>query len=240
MEQLAYDEQYMRWKEWDPSSFGQLDEYFSDYYDLELSSRLPREGIKLIDVGFGNGAILTYAKKRGWRATGIEINDRLLETARSAGFLAFDNLQCLEDDGNYDLITAFDVLEHLSNDQITSMLAEVRRLLSDSGIFVARFPNGDSPLGRIYQHADVTHVSTIGMGKVSYYCSSAGLKLDYIGRPAKTKSKTFMGAMRQKAALLARNMLERTIAELYFGGSSVPFCINYLVVLSKSSVPAAQ
>ena len=47
---------------------------------------------------------------------------------------------------NYDLIVAFDVLEHIPQEDLPSF-KKVQRLLKEDGSFIARFPNCDSPFG---------------------------------------------------------------------------------------------
>jgi SAM-dependent methyltransferase len=72
---------------------------------------LLKPGCKVLDVGCAGGEFLDFAKENQCITHGLEYsisNARLLE---SKGHVAYGNIQ--EADEKYDLITAFDVVEHL-------------------------------------------------------------------------------------------------------------------------------
>ncbi|HNT60749.1 MAG TPA: methyltransferase domain-containing protein, partial [Candidatus Bilamarchaeaceae archaeon] len=85
-------------------------------------SKFFRDGIKpggsLLDVGCAEGVFLGEAAKRGYCAVGIDINRRAIERIRAAR-PGLDVHACtlgefLKGDGRtFDVITSFEVLEHL-------------------------------------------------------------------------------------------------------------------------------
>jgi hypothetical protein len=114
------------------------------------------------------------------------------------------------------------------------VLRRIRALLAPEGRFVARFPNGDSPFGRIGQHGDPTHVTTMGRGKLVYLARDAGLQLLEIRAPAlPVHGVGFRRAWKRRFVKMGRYGVERLFALLYFGGQRVPLDPNYLAILGR-------
>jgi 2-polyprenyl-3-methyl-5-hydroxy-6-metoxy-1,4-benzoquinol methylase len=74
---------------------------------------------RILDVGCGSGSFLDLAKKAGCDASGLELNRAAAEKARAKGHKIFDRLLHELDrgevGGNFDLITFFQVLEHVGD-----------------------------------------------------------------------------------------------------------------------------
>ena len=183
----AFDSGYLEWKQWSGENFARLKKADSKYFDAEVH-RARREfgpGSDVLEVGFGSGAFLAYGRNRQWRMSGLEVNPDLVRLAREAGF----NAECAQGltgfaDQSADLVVAFDVLEHIPQDQLRDWLLEVMRVLRPGGVFIARFPNGDSPFGLIHQNSDITHVTVLGSGKVEYLARAVSAELLFVGGQA--------------------------------------------------------
>lgn len=109
-------ESYLVGKNWG-EDFGILDDYTRRYYDIELKEvtrNFDNKNIKVLEIGFGNGGFLTYAREKNWDINGIEINDDLIAIAKEKGFNVYGSIDFFND-GMFDLIVAFDVLEHISS-----------------------------------------------------------------------------------------------------------------------------
>jgi SAM-dependent methyltransferase len=175
---------YAEWKHWDTDAFGQVPRYQRHYFPAELKrcGARPGPGARVLDIGFGHGTFLACGRSQGWHMHGTEANPQLVQAARAQGFDAVQALH-LQDfpDGHFDLVSAFDVLEHVPQEQLLELLSEVRRVLKPGAAFVARFPNADSPFGLALQHGDVTHVTAIGRGKVMYLAQRAGARVHRLG-----------------------------------------------------------
>ena len=162
--ETSYGEDYLKWKSWEGIKFGTLKRTESAYFTAEISRtkyNFPQNS-KVLEIGFGNGAFLKYALEKQWDVLGIEINQSLVRIAKERGFSAThtDNLSSFEDN-SFDLIVAFDVLEHVPQESIPNMILEVKRILKSDRFFIARFPNGDSPIGLINQNGDITHLRNL-------------------------------------------------------------------------------
>jgi SAM-dependent methyltransferase len=171
---------YIRWNSWKRESFASINSTQRCSFNAEIkkTGRHFSADTKVLEVGFGNGSFLRYAREKNWCVTGTELNELLVEYAVEDGFKAIcaKDLHNLKDD-TYDLIVAFDVLEHISQDILPSFFREVRRILKDDGCFIARFPNCDSPFGLKNQFGDITHVSALGAGKAKWFCDEAKLQI---------------------------------------------------------------
>ena len=173
---------YLVGKNWG-EDFGILDDYTRRYYDIELKEvtrNFDNKNIKVLEIGFGNGRFLTYAREKNWDINGIEINDDLIAIAKEKGFNVYGSIDFFND-GMFDLIVAFDVLEHISSSDIIEFVNTIKSKLKKDGYFLARFPNGDSPIGMRNQNGDLTHVNAIGTEKVIQISRICDLKIHYLG-----------------------------------------------------------
>ncbi len=135
----------------------------------------------MLEIGFGNGTFLKYAQQKEWDVYGTEINNELVGIAKESGFNVRQSktVACFKDN-TFDLVLAFDVLEHIPQDNLLDFLIEVKRVLKNGGFFIARFPNGDSPFGLKIQNGDVTHITSIGSGKVYYLGTATNMKVFFL------------------------------------------------------------
>jgi len=89
---------------------------------------------RLLDVGCAGGHFLAEAQRRGWHALGLDVSAEAVAFARERlGVAARVGALPRPDwpDGSFDCITAWHVLEHLSDP--AAFLREVRRLLRPKG-----------------------------------------------------------------------------------------------------------
>lgn len=186
MSDKKFSEDYISWKHW-KSEFGKISFHESVYFDKEIS-RAKRElqsDSQILEIGFGNGSFLGYAKTKSWNIQGTEINKSLVKVALENDYLAHESEDLsIFEDSTFDAIFAFDVIEHIQQDLLISFFNEVKRVLKDDGFFLARFPNGDSPLGLIPQNGDLTHVTAIGSGKINHIAAACDLEVLFVGGEA--------------------------------------------------------
>jgi SAM-dependent methyltransferase len=101
------------------------------------------EGMRILDIGASSGAWLEVASAQGCQATGVEIGATTAAGARSRGLDVrtgtLGEVLGTLDDERFDLITFWDVLEHLPDPR--HELAMARTLLTADGLIAATFPN---------------------------------------------------------------------------------------------------
>jgi SAM-dependent methyltransferase len=120
---------------------------FQDFLEFAAGKRLdviesarPERG-SLLDVGCGSGEVLVAAQRRGWTVAGAEPVPQSAEIAQGRGLDVRAAL--LQDadlpEGSWDVVTAFHVLEHITEG------ADFLRLLSrwtrPGGLVVVEVPN---------------------------------------------------------------------------------------------------
>jgi len=236
-ETQPFGDEYLDWKQWPDQRFGEFDARKASYFAAETGIRDGR-GLRALELGFGNGSLLAWLASTGAEVYGVEANPRLVEQACSllgSGF-AFGDLNAApltRHSGQFTHVIAFDVLEHVPQEGLGLLLSQVATLLAPQGRLIARFPNGDSPFGRIHQHGDPTHVTTLGRSKLQWFAHRAGLEVECLRGPVLPPETTPLRALRRTLLLGARGLTERAVAMLYFGGDTVTLDPNYLAVLRK-------
>lgn len=225
---------YVRWKDWDEGrSFGFLDRGDEKYFVRELRESLHRGPLQdVLEIGFGNGAFLSFARRRGWNVVGLELLPELVEKARAAGFDArpADGLDDLPE-ASFDLVVAFDVFEHIPPEQSLPFLRSLRAAVRPGGLIVLRFPNADTWLGNPFQNGDPTHVNAIGLLKLQYYAANAELDLAAF-RPVSRRG--FSTSIVHGVHLLTGAVLARVVAAL----ARAVFLPGLPIVLSTGNVLA--
>jgi SAM-dependent methyltransferase len=125
---------------------GQVDpdlwaEHFSRY---AFAARFA-SGARVLDLGCGAGYGTAELAGRARSAMGIDLAPEAIQHARSAyrlanlGFVPASVTAAPFRDAAFDLITAFEVIEHLDNWR--ALLSESRRLLHPKGVFLVSTPN---------------------------------------------------------------------------------------------------
>lgn len=105
-----------------------------------------RKNNKIIDVGCGIGYFLEEAIKRDWEAYGTEFTDEAMRINTEKGI----NMQkgVLDpknyEDGEFDVITSFEVIEHINNPQ--EEIANFNQILRKGGLLYITTPNFNSLL----------------------------------------------------------------------------------------------
>ncbi len=95
---------------------------------------------KALDVGAAAGGNTRVLGELGWKALAVDSSPTAVEIARERGIEAIDADACDLPLGSseYDLITAFDVLEHIEDDH--SATAELYRVLRPGGTALIAVP----------------------------------------------------------------------------------------------------
>jgi 2-polyprenyl-3-methyl-5-hydroxy-6-metoxy-1,4-benzoquinol methylase len=107
-------------------------------------------GLRLLDIGTGDGRFLDTASQHGFVVDATELSDTGIKYSATRGF-AVRKGQVTEidfGDRNYDVITIWHVMEHVPNPR--EVLLSCRRLLAPGGLLVIAVPNEDHAL---WKHA---------------------------------------------------------------------------------------
>lgn len=116
----------------------------------QLISQFKTSG-SILDIGCSSGAFLSVMDKSKWSLFGIELEPATGEKARlttGANIFIGDIADAPFEPGTFDVITCFDVLEHVYDAR--DFLARVRRFLNPGGIFVTMLPNIEAWESRLF------------------------------------------------------------------------------------------
>ena len=108
---------------------------------------MPAENGRLLDIGCGLGDFLYKANEAGYNVSGIDFTPNCVEIVRRRfGFadiysLTLQDFSVMKPENSYDVITFFEVLEHL--DVLTDFLSLVKKLLKPGGYIACSVPNRD-------------------------------------------------------------------------------------------------
>jgi SAM-dependent methyltransferase len=98
---------------------------------------------RLLDVGCSSGQVMYWARKRGLKPVGVEINKRTADLAIQNGFEVFNGF--LEnapfEKRSFDLIFLGDVIEHVNDPRKFAL--EAKSFLKEDGLLVISTPNVD-------------------------------------------------------------------------------------------------
>jgi SAM-dependent methyltransferase len=138
----AIEDEPTRWRRWD-RRYGMLKRRWA-------VERLQSPG-RLLDVGCATGIFLHEMQLAGWDAVGVEPNRDAADYAQRRFGLPVHTgtlRQTELPDASFDVITLWDVLEHLHTPWAD--LVEAHRLLADGGLLVIRIPNLESIGARLF------------------------------------------------------------------------------------------
>lgn len=190
-EQIAAMYQTAYWQSQEAKDFGYTD-YLNDK-DLYLNtyrmrravitSRKPTPG-RVLDVGSAAGYFLSTMKEIGWECHGIELSRYMAD--KSVEMFGLDSVYAgtiLDRDlpeRQYDVVTFWDVIEHLE-DPIPH-LRRARELLKDDGLLIVETQNVESRfarlMGKSWQHYKMAeHLYHFAPKTVSTLLERAGFRI---------------------------------------------------------------
>lgn len=150
------------------------------YYRCKLApwlARYPRSG-RVADLGCGNGLLLDTLHSMGFRnLEGIDLSPEQVALANShhANVRQGDLLEFLHNKkAQFDLLTCFDVVEHLKREELLSFFQLSWRALRPGGGLVLQTPNGDAPLAGAVIHGDLTHETILTPASLSHILCGSG------------------------------------------------------------------
>lgn len=134
----------------------------ADFEDNFLRFAPPGRDGRVLDVGCGQGVLLSVLKKHGYRdLSGIDTSEEQVALARGAGYTqvhcddVFDFAASQSE--RFDVIFAVDFAEHFDRSEVLRLFEALYDLLEPGGSLVLRSPNGVSPFSGRYLYSDITH-----------------------------------------------------------------------------------
>jgi len=108
-----------------------------------VSGLRPSPGGRWLDVGFGNGSLLTTAAEFGYDVVGLDLREENVRLMHEFGYEAHSiDLDEYHTNEPFDVVSMADVLEHMPFPK--RALQRARDLLRPEGILFLSMPNADS------------------------------------------------------------------------------------------------
>lgn len=126
--------------------------WYMNQFLKHLPHKNPR-GKKLLDLGCGGGEFLIIMQNLGYQVSGVDFSENAINFLKNnlgitKNIYKKDIMEFLEDKKEeYDVITAFETIEHLDNPK--RFLELVYRALKPGGYFAASVPNRKRVFGKI-------------------------------------------------------------------------------------------
>lgn len=138
------DEEYNRW--YRSMRTVLMERYRTDIAEIEQIKGAPGA---ILDVGCAYGWFLEAARERGWRTSGVEVEDATASEARAAGLDVFTGTleAAAFPRASFDAVGLWDVLEHVPDTD--AFLAECRAVLKPGGILAIQSPNVRSVMASV-------------------------------------------------------------------------------------------
>jgi 2-polyprenyl-3-methyl-5-hydroxy-6-metoxy-1,4-benzoquinol methylase len=148
-------------------------------YRREIRPFLPPPSAgPVIDIGCGQGELVKVLLAEGYDAQGADLSPEQVKLAHASGLVQIQHCDyrtvLAERPAHFAAVTATDVLEHLTKDEVLDTFDRVAQALTAQGVFIARVPNAVSPLGGHIRYADFTHESSYTGRSVRQLAAAVG------------------------------------------------------------------
>ena len=205
----------------------------------EIERAAGREG-RLLDVGTAAGAFVASARDQGWDAEGCEPNAWLADWGERHYGIRIrqgDLLQQNYENGTFDVITLWDVIEHTTNPR--AVLERCRALLRPGGILVVNYPDIGSwiarAMGRRWLFLTSVHLYYFNRRTIRLMLEKTGYAVERM-RPHVQRLELDYILFRGSAISPALSAGGRTMARwLRLGRIEVPYWLGQTFVLSRKS-----
>ena len=144
----------------------------AEVLEKRFAAHLPTDkNAAIAELACGGGNFLYFLKSRGYtNLTGIDISPQQVALARQVipqveegNLIAFLE----KNPERFDLITAFDLIEHLTKDEVLSFIEKAYTALKPEGKLLLQTPNGDSPFVGTVLYGDFTHEICLNPASIS-------------------------------------------------------------------------
>lgn len=181
---------------------------------------------RCLDIGCGAGQFLYYLRRRGFKdITGVDRSLENVELARGMGFTVIhqDAIQFLEEaqtmERRYGLISALDVIEHLTKQELWDLLNLACQVLEDGGCVLVKTVNACSLIGLYGRYMDLTHEMAFSEETLrQLFLSSGFTRLEIVQRVEQNLKGRVQRLVKRSVYWALYRLIE---------GRSVPRCIDF-------------
>src|SRR3989338_1609511 len=154
------------------------------YVNLFKRVKFYNAGRRLLDLGTASGYFLEVAHNNGYAAEGLDLNLSAVQEGRKKGRIIKqgDLLESGYSEESFDIITAFDIFEHLPYDVLKENIFMIKKILSKNGVLAIITVNTASWWARIFGKRWHTwlppeHVSYFNNKNIKLFLENNGFKV---------------------------------------------------------------
>ncbi|RYG01361.1 MAG: class I SAM-dependent methyltransferase [Chitinophagaceae bacterium] len=157
--QLDYSRHYSHWHSNDASHVKKM---IAFYRNNAVGFFPPDKDAKILDVGCGMGFLLLALKEAGYKnVSGIDSDASQVRACKENGLdvsLIADTFEFLKENaGRYQVISGFDLIEHIPTEFQIDFVENVHTALAEGGHLLLTTPNANSFLASRNRYIDYTH-----------------------------------------------------------------------------------
>ena len=174
---------YSKWHSYAPEHIAEMKEHFGRFAgDLLPADR----GARILDIGCAMGFALIWLRDLGYSAAeGIDVDEGMVRQCREQNLAAtrVDDAAAwlAERPGRYDLIGAFDLVEHLPPERQLALCRAIHAALAPRGRLVCTVPNANSALASRWRYVCWTHCTSFTEHSLDFLLYNAGFRKIEIG-----------------------------------------------------------
>ncbi len=209
-----------------------------------IVSVLPRPG-KVLDLGCASGAFVEVARRRGIEAWGAEAVAAAVEAAPDAvrQFLLVKDVERESVEGQYDLVTFFDVIEHMRDPRL--FIERVRRMLLPRGAIALTCPDRGHYLrtlmgARWPHYQPFQHFHLFGRTDLRRFLEAAGFEVVAEGPVGKVLTYDYLSQQLQANNPLLSRLLRSAgrVAPESLRNAPVEIRIGEMMMIAKMRSPS--
>jgi len=140
---------------------------------------------KILDVGCGQGFMLDFVRRQGFRnAIGVDVSENLVKLCRAKGHnvVCADARDFLKNTAEqFDIIVMNDILEHFNKKDAIELLKLIHSKMRAGGLLLVKTCNSNYPFSNYYRYADLTHETIYEEESLGYLLELTGFRVHFIG-----------------------------------------------------------
>lgn len=142
----------------------------------QIEALIPKKGV-LLDIGCGQGTFLKSCLDRGWEVEGLDPSASSAKLAKEKFGINVNvsNIESFNATRQYDCVTMWGVLEHLSRPQ--EVLKKVSSLCRKGGILQFEVPSSDCLISKYLEKENFSPMRFVESGRHNIFFSLKAIKL---------------------------------------------------------------